>query len=92
MPSPSAYYCAKAIDELLSDHRNRKRSTMSHNYFREVTGRAKITDAFVFELNKVSLEHFAFHVARISKTEFIIVRTSSRFFDEDPAGAPDDDL
>ena len=91
VPAPSAYYCAEKIHKLLKAHKNRKRGTMSHDYFREVTERSKISDAFLRDLDQAAIEHFGFHVSRISKAEFVVVRTSSRYFDDDPAGAPDED-
>jgi hypothetical protein len=81
--------CASKLAILLIKHKV-SRATISAEYFREITGRNRIEDAFLKQLLAYCLENKTFVVQKISPEKYLIARTTDRYLPGDP-GAPSPD-
>ncbi|MGO8942444.1 MAG: hypothetical protein ACLQJ7_02050 [Syntrophobacteraceae bacterium] len=62
----------------------KKRATITAEWFRELVGRHRIEDSFLLSLNSHSIEYHSIAVNRVGQSKFLLSSTIDRYLDEDP--------
>jgi len=75
--------CCDELSRLMREHRF-QRATISIEYFRGIVQRQRIEGTFLESLNDMAIAEYDIAIIRVSRTKFIVVRTSDKYFKDDP--------